>query len=146
MVAAAQLMCARAATRWRTASWWRAEAEAGPPRQRRQHCDGGAGGGLPDGGSGETPDCTRLFPSPVAAARSPQEAREEQGATAARWATAASVSACGVFIYGRGLRYFSSGGGGGYYGGGGGGYGGVGAAARVTRSLRDQRVLAKRRK
>ena len=99
-VAAAQVMSARAATRWRTASWWRAEAAA---RRDKAHatCTGGTGGGLPDGGSGGTPACGRGLPSAVAAVRSLREALEEREATAARWATAAPARRLHPFIHWR---------------------------------------------
>ena len=128
-VAAAQRMCARAATGWRSASLWLAAAEAGPGHGARDPGAGGTGGGLPDGGSGGTPLLRHPalpFLSAVGAARSPQEAQEELEATAARWATGASASARAVHISGPWHYTMSSGGGGGYYGGGGGGDGGAG--------------------
>lgn len=95
VVAAARAMSVRAVTHWRIASWRRVEAEA-------RAVDAAAPAAGPAVAylmaAAEGPHIARfLFPSAVAAAHSPQEAREEQEVTAARWARAASASASAGF-------------------------------------------------
>ena len=94
--------------RWRTASWWRAAAGARTSlRQRRRSWRRRNWRRSARWRQWRNPLLQHPplpFPSAVAAARSPQEAREEQEATAARWATGASASAAAVSLFmGRGL-------------------------------------------
>ena len=91
---------------------------------------GGTGGGLPDGGSGGTPECNSTGLTPIGGGGGTQSSGGIGGAGSNSGSLGnggVGVSGCIFFtIFPNGFTYLSGGGGGGYYGGGGGGDGGAG--------------------